>query len=668
MFFKQLKKATQTCPTPRALEIPEILDRVFFFIQDDFVLSHSIVLVCRQWLWMNQRRLRRELSWSDDTNNKSSSDTLSVNKILARLPRATHLVWSSTDDVLKEKHAQRLILALRENNNYYIERLRLNAADNVVVVNDTSNNDSKSNKLIGHWKDGLLKSNNKTPLLKGVLRKLNLSGPAALVFKVLPYLASLTTLQLRLLGLATIQVHTVLNVCPHLLSLHLNTSSIIHLPGSWTPSMETILSLEPIHQNGILPLQSLLLENASFVQTSLEDLLVLTPRLANLQLRNLRSDTTSADNNSYSWPNLFCQLTTLSLPLHSIHFSIYGQTASEKEEQEKVHMVCPRSSEWAFRSFDLTPSLTSCLSQLRNTVTTLELVDSEGQAVNNYSLALHRYLCASPHLLHLKATNSVCLVERMDIHNRWTPSVRANNGSVVQDLQPGIWACRNLQTLHIRVHNLGSAPLQTLPIQFRIVFGYISTVLPQLRDLELFELENDPGLSLNLFGGLCLLARLRHLESLRLGTGKTPQKVRAGDVRWMIPSGQSRVGRMERMEVVATWGILLTAERDAERSRQKTVPEYAPVDVYHPYTEPKVVEGLIMLGLLAGVKSLVDQMNSKGGYQSWPSLKYLSVYQKHPSRTMTGLEKGFERLMKGNTMDVDSRVYDETCLIMGGGT
>lgn len=665
MFFKQTKKTAQTGPTPRVFEIPEILDRIFFFIQEDHDLSHSIILVCRQWLRMNQHRLRREVSWAGDSNNKSSSDMINIDKVLARLPRATQLVWSSTDDVLKERTTQRLIQAFRENNDHYIQRLQPNAADNV-VVGDSSATNSKSNRIIGRWKDGL-KSSNKAPLSKGVLREFDLRGPAALFLRVLPYLSSLTTLQLRLLWPETIQVHTVLEACPNLLTLHLDAPSVFHLPGSWKPSTGTVLGVEATYQNGLLPLQSFLLENANFAQASLEDLLVLTPHLANLQLRNLRPDTISVDNNSYNWSSLFCQLTALSLPLRSIHFSIYGQAATEEEEQEKVLLVCPRSSEWAFRSFDLTPSLTSCLSQLRNTLTTLELVASEGQAVNNYDLALHRYLCASPHLLHLKAANSVCLVERMDIHNRWTPSVRANNGSVVQDLQPGIWACRNLQTLHIRVHNLGSAALQTLPIRSRIVFGYISTVLPQLRRLELFELENDPGLSINLFGGLCLLARLHHLESFRLGTGKTPQKVRAGDVRWMIPSGQSRVGRMERKEVVATWAILSTAEGDAERSRQETVPGYESMDDNHPCTESQVVEGLIMLGLLADVKVLVDRMNSKEGYQSWPRLKYLSVYQKHPSRTITCLEKGFEKLMKGNTMDIDSRVYDETGLIMGYG-
>ncbi|OAQ25570.1 hypothetical protein K457DRAFT_128979 [Linnemannia elongata AG-77] len=667
MFFKQTKKRAQTGPTPRVFEIPEILDRIFFFIQDDHVLSHSIILVCRQWLWMNQHRLRREVSWDGDSNNKSSSDMTNINKVLSQLPRATHLVWTSADDVLKDQHAQRMIQALRENNDHYIQCLQPNVANNVVVVSNTSNTNSKSNRIIGRWMNGLLKPNNKAPLSKGVLRELDLRGPAALFLRALPYLTSLTTLRLRLFWRETIQVHSVLNTCPHLLTLHLDAPSVIYLPGSWKPSTGTVLGVEPINQNGLLPLQSFFLENASFAQTSLEDLLVLTPHLANLQLRNLRPDTTSVHNNSYSWSSLFLQLTALSLPLRSIHFSVYGQTATEDEEQEKVLIVCPRSSEWAFRSFDLTPSITSCLSQLRNTLTTLELVASEGQAVNNYDLALHRYLCASPHLLHLKAAKSISLVERMDIHNRWTPSIRVNNGSIVQDLRPGVWACRNLQTLHIRVHNLGSVALQTLPIRSRIVFGYISTVLPQLRHLELFELENDPGLSINLFGGLCLLARLRYLESFRLGTGKTPQKVRAGDVRWMIPSGQSRVGRMERMEVVATWTILLTSERDAERSRQETLPSYASIDDSHPYTEPQVVEGLIMLGLLADVKVLVDQMNSREGYRSWPRLKYLSVYQKHPSRTITCLEKGFDRLMKGNTMDIDSRVFDETGLIMGYG-
>ncbi|KAK3820802.1 MAG: hypothetical protein J3R72DRAFT_459544 [Linnemannia gamsii] len=456
-----------------------------------------------------------------------------------------------------------------------------------------------------------------------------------------------------------------MNACPNLLSLHLDAPSVFSLPGSWKPSIGTVLGVEPINQNGVLPLQSLTLENACFAQTSLEDILVLTPHLARLQLRNLRQDATAIDSSSYSWSNLFRHLTALSLPLRSIHFSVYGQVMSAEEEQEKVLMVCPRTSEWSLRSIDLTPTLVSCLHQLPNRVTTLELVASEGQGFNDYALALHRYLCVSPHLLHLKATNSVCLIERMDIHQRWTPSIRRSNGASRQDLQPGIWACRSLRTLRIRVHNFGSAKLQAMPLRSRIVYGYISVVLPQLRQLEIFELENSPGLNISLYGGLCLLSRLRHLESFRLGTGKTSQQVRPGDVRWMIPSDQSRVGRMERMETTATWTSLLDAESKAEISRQDTVPAYTASEDL-ACAEPQMIKELASLGLLSGVKALVDQMNSQEGYECWPSLRYLSVFGKRRSpRSMTSLEKGFDQLVRKNSCPVDSRVNDDTALIMG---
>ncbi|KAG0270308.1 hypothetical protein BGZ95_001733 [Linnemannia exigua] len=636
---------------------------------------------------MNQHRLLREICWVDNTNKLTNN---SIDKAVARLPRATQLVWSSTDSSLQEKHTQRLIQALRVNNDHYLQNFQSNAADSIVHNiqanrNNNSNADNSNNKLLSRWKSGLLKSLDKAPLSKGVLRELDLSGPAPLFTRILPYLRSLTVLRLHLHWSETIQVHALLSACPHLLSLHVDAPSAFSLPGSWKPSIGTVLGVEPINQNGILPLQSLTLENACFAQTSLEDLLVLTPHLARLQLRNLREDATAADGSSYSWSDLFHHLTTLSLPLRSIHFSVYGQVMSTEEEQERVLMVCPRTSEWSFRSFDFTPTLVSCLLQTPNRVTTLELIASEGQGFNDYGLALHRFLCVSPHLLHLIATNSVCLIERMDLHQRWTPSIRRPNGVSKQDLQPGIWACRNLRTLRVRVHNFGSAKLQPMPLRSRIVYGYISEVLPQLRELELFELENDPGLNITLYGGLCLLSRLRHLESFRLGTGKTSQQVRPGDVRWMIPSGQSRVGRMERMETTALWTGLLDAERQSEAKRQDTVPAYTALDAerqaedncqdnvpaYSPLddlanAEPQLVKRLASLGLLSGVKALVDQMNSKEGYECWPSLKYLSVFQEGRSpRSKTSLEKGFERLVKKNSLAVDSRVNDDTALIMG---
>lgn len=85
----------------------------------------------------------------------------------------------------------------------------------------------------------------------------------------------------------------------------------------------------------------------------------------------------------------------------------------------------------------------------------------------------------------------------------------------------------------------------------------------------------------------------------------------------------------------------------------------------HTCTESELVVGLKMLSLLASVMVLVDQMNFKEVYRSWLIRKYISVYEKHPSRAIRGLEKGFERFMRKNTMDVDWRRKDDAGFIMG---
>ncbi|KAF9084995.1 hypothetical protein BGX23_010057 [Mortierella sp. AD031] len=59
-------------PTPKTLLLPEILDRIFLFIDDD-ALHRSIILVCRQWLSMNQHRLIREIALIDDNNNRNKA-------------------------------------------------------------------------------------------------------------------------------------------------------------------------------------------------------------------------------------------------------------------------------------------------------------------------------------------------------------------------------------------------------------------------------------------------------------------------------------------------------------------------------------------------------------------------------------------------------------------
>ncbi|KAG0201994.1 hypothetical protein BGX33_009982 [Mortierella sp. NVP41] len=152
-------------PTPKTLLLPEILDRIFPFIDDD-ALHRSIILVCRQWLSMNQHRLIREIALIDDNNRNKA--------IIARLPRATHLVWHSMDGRLKEKETRKLIQALQENKEFYLQSLQ--SATQEPVVNNNSNN----------RKDGLFNPGNKSPFSKNVLRDFNLNGPGHLFISILP--------------------------------------------------------------------------------------------------------------------------------------------------------------------------------------------------------------------------------------------------------------------------------------------------------------------------------------------------------------------------------------------------------------------------------------------------------------------------------------------------
>ncbi|KAK3820801.1 MAG: hypothetical protein J3R72DRAFT_497404 [Linnemannia gamsii] len=613
-------------PTPRALQVPAILNRIFDYLLDEpETLHESVILVCRQWYYLNQSRIHRELIWVDDSKNNSSK---AFDKLVSRLPQANRLQWQSNDPQLKNKYTLKILQALEGNKERYQQSLNPAA---VVVSSKKS----------------------KTPLkTDGLLRHLDLTYSGLFFLKALPLLQSLTSLRLQIIGNDTFRLGAVLAACPNLLSLQLeSTTGVVQLPSPWVPQSTS----------APLPLQTLILENVLFSQSELEALVKLTPRLKVLQLRNLRENSSVS---LYSWYSLSQHLRTLGISFWSVHFSIFGQPMEDVREQ--VLVVAPGSREWAFRSYDLTPIVRSYLHEMPNVVTTLELLaPGPSRTDPNFGLELHQYLCASPHLLHLKATHSVCLIERMDIHRRWSPSSRPG---IPVDRQAGIWACRNLKTLHIRVHNMGSSAIQDSPVRSRILFGYISRVLPELRDLYLYELDNEPGLSLDLFGGLCFLARLRHLHSFRLGTGKNDQMVRPGDISWMLPNGQSTLSKSERAECVLTWITLLTNDNAQEAKRvgslggRDYLTELTASYSTKSIIDPQLLASLSDLGLLLDVKALADQMNSKQGYVSWPKLKFLTVYQ--PLTQTYPLKKGYTRVGRVAASDLDSRINDDIGAMM----
>lgn len=161
---------------------------------------------------------------------------------------------------------------------------------------------------------------------------------------------------------------------------------------------------------------------------------------------------------------------------------------------------------------------------------------------------LHDYLCQSPHLIHLKAFRSPVFVNNMDICNRApyggldkTAPMHLTNqalnrvntnqhqqSTIVPTVRRPVWMCRGLRTLHLEIHGSG---LENNAVNSRIVFGHISVLCPVLEDLVIAAIStksyiDETGhphpipLSLHLDGGLCLLTRLRSLNSLTLIDGK----------------------------------------------------------------------------------------------------------------------------------------------------
>ncbi|KAG9069709.1 hypothetical protein KI688_009031 [Linnemannia hyalina] len=447
--------------------------------------------------------------------------------------------------------------------------------------------------------------------LSGCL-KLNLRFPS-----LLPYIQFLTVLKLSMWEENWfdtredngVDMRAVLTQCGSTLQvLHIRTLLTIRLDGPWIPKrFPTPSFVEPLPErwqdhafayqwnqgNGssqeqeseptnVLALRELVLERTSFYLNSLEALLCFTPHLNTLRLIELKLY--SGMNPSPLGDGQRRLIAFLQdpqfpqgqiLPLRSYTFSLASiirvtSTAASiaNVEQEIKHAqseLCQDANEWTFFTPGLSlPLLKFLEEEVQNVVTTLELRNND---LDGFSPApvLHRYLCASPNLLHLRAEGTLYLVELLDIHGRMemasssitsqggvaTPRGRGTGAtrarveaSNIPIGPPGIWACKNLQTLHIYfgsssdIGPFSRATAEPSPvsrkISSRIVFGYLSRVCPRMHDLRIratehlrwatlirlrpWESMNRRHFSLTLDSGFCLLTRLRHLEYLSVGS------------------------------------------------------------------------------------------------------------------------------------------------------
>ncbi|KAG0377793.1 hypothetical protein BGX24_005436, partial [Mortierella sp. AD032] len=455
----------QVARPPSPLDLPEVLVQVFAYL-DESTLRKSVILVSRLWLQMNWDRVyNRSLSWDWAWGPAKLEKTLSK-RLGAALLHCYGSGYGGEGNVFCTTPIMRTMAKLQAKHEQPIQNI-----------------------------DGAISMFR--PLREMELNNVVLPTDMPSQFR-LP--SSLTSLKIvaEAYSSCKISIDQILGDCPLLEILHINKPGVLVIDGPWVPANHD-------RQQPFL-LQTLIIKNAKIHQSSLEDLLTLTPSLQELKLINLArhdgqlpySHADLPEDAKYNWAHLFEHLKSLPITLRAFQLSIRSQTHSNRIEtmegyeiRQKTIDVCPEASEWSLLPTEVTPALLQELVLLPNIITTLEIItegawcqsldSTHGQSYKSGLHLIHQYLCDSPHLIHLKVIRAAILFENLDLYNRARYEDLGLGGDRMwgdQEMVSGhqgkckVWACQNLETLQVQIHAHSTELIW--PVHSRIIFGYIS--------------------------------------------------------------------------------------------------------------------------------------------------------------------------------------------------
>ncbi|KAF9929598.1 hypothetical protein FBU30_001439 [Linnemannia zychae] len=630
-----------TFRTPSLFDNKEILTKVFAYL-DKNTLRKSVVLVCRLWFQINRDHVyRRDMSWDWTWGSAKLEKGLSKRLGTSRL-YCYGSGYGGEGSAFCTSPIMRTMNKLQ--------------AQHELLQNDGS--------AISMF----------CPIREMELNNVQLPADMSIQFR-LPI--TLTSLKIIADGQSNckIKVDHILSDCPVLEILHISKRGIVDLDGPWIP----------VGHNRQQPfrLHTLVIKNARILQSSLEDLLTLTPDIKELKLISLARSSGRFSNSHvaqpgdarYDWSHLFQHLKSLPITLRSFQFSVLSQahpTRIETIDQHQVHQktidICPHASEWSLLPTEVTPGLLQELVQLPNIITTLEIVTKSAwcQSINAKDSQssrvginlIHQYLCESPHLVRLKIIRAAILFEDLDLYNR----ARYEDLDLGGDRMWGdqemmrtklgerkVWACRNLETLQVQIHAHSTQLIW--PVHSRIIFGYIAAVCPKLQELSIFvpnycshqwsSKVYQPRLYFQLDGGLCFLSKLNRLRKLKVIYGEEETRS-AGcqeyELNWISPSGHRNKDRVRRADTIANWASQLEAEETLERRfSYQSKPSIT--------KRQDIVDQLGNLGLLSEVKRVVEEMDKSDGH-CLPMLESVSFHDAIIERKPdTALRLMFPRLI-----------------------
>lgn len=456
----------------------------------------------------------------------------------------------------------------------------------------------------------------------------------------IPFPPSLTSLELTLLFCRSNResLGKIMRTCPLLEILSMEWEARTSEPMSQ-------ITLDQELQPKPLPLQHLKLRNVKFAQADLENLLASTPRIKSLKLIGLNT----RPNTKYDWVRILEHIKALRITLEDVYFFEHGQQ-SHRDIMPRLGEICPTIWDWTLWAPDVTPSFLQELTLRTSFVTTLELFwiprDSDYAALccsdelEHAPRLIHIYLCTSSQLVHLKSLKTVIRPEFTDLFNR--RDLHGNPLDLPTALAPALWACRDLETLHVELHDRYCS---------RIFFGYVSRVLPQFQELFVripqvckpYEYSSFvyPVMHVNLQGGLCLLSRLKHLRRLRVASASHQFKVTDGcskmDLNWMLPSGRKNKFKRQRRDEMKTWRM----RRDEEDQREIMPSPQQQLPRIEKDSDSENWSQLRNLGLLLDVEEVVNEIDA-GGFVPLPSLERLSFTlnipeMKHPEEELKNI-------------------------------
>jgi hypothetical protein len=189
----------------------------------------------------------------------------------------------------------------------------------------------------------------------------------------------------------------------------------------------------------------------------------------------------------------------------------------------------------------------------------------------------------------------------------------------------------------------------------RVVFGYIARVCPLLRDLQIDGWESPRWtrpVYLRLKSGLCLLSKLKDLESLRIVPLLRTATFLEGNLDWMVPSGHTAEKRENRYPVKDVWEYELLEEekRSGRPTRTGGLTDGLTIDDRVSDMSPEMKMALGRLGRLMDVRQVLEMDTQEEGYRCWPKIQRLAICSDHPFGL--SVEADIERLSalldKGN--------------------